>query len=429
MKIDLHYGKGVINLQVPRKNVSQIIQPWSGKDGSDNATVLSQSLQCSQKDNFQKKIAGKQLCVLTADGTRDILLSEILEQLLAVLRPASLIRFIISTGTHNTETAENSIIKQQIEKAASKAQIKNLEIHVHHCQTDDFINAGRTSRGTEVIFNAKAQDAQIFLVLSDIKCHYFAGYSNPIKNFVPGICTYRTAEQNHSLALDVNSTFGLHPWHNDKSRTNNLLAQDQLEAMQLIIKDRPLYALTTISSSGKIQWAKFDLAEHACGEAFDLVDKMNTHTVKTVDNLIVSPGGLPNDIDLYIAQRALELTKNAVKNDGEILFLAACPNGIGPERTTENFYNRLTAPVDEIINSIQTEYKLFTHKPYKFAQMIQRLRNIWIHSEMPDEIIKSIHLKPTHQPQQVVDNWLDENPNAAITIIDGANKLALYSKT
>ncbi len=39
---------------------------------------------------------------------------------------------------------------------------------------------------------------------------------------------------------------------------------------------------------------------------------------------IVSPGGLSNDEDLYIAQRALELTRAAVTDGGEVLFLAAC---------------------------------------------------------------------------------------------------------
>ena len=54
--------------------------------------------------------------------------------------------------------------------------------------------------------------------------------------------------------------------------------------------------------------------------------------VKPVDRLIVSPGGLPNDVDLYIAQRALELTKAAVA-DGDVRRLSSI-SGIG-KRTAE----------------------------------------------------------------------------------------------
>jgi nickel-dependent lactate racemase len=123
------------------------------------------------------------------------------------------------------------------------------------------------------------------------------------------------------------------------------------------------------------------------------------------------------------------LTKNAVKNGGEILFLAACPNGIGEEQTMENFYNLLTAPIDRILKSVESEYKLFSHKPYKLARLLQRLRQIWMYSEIPDELIETMHLHPAHQPQKVVDNWLAEDPAAKITIVDGANKIALYPKT
>ncbi len=429
MRVDLHYGKGIVSLQIPRKNVNDIIRPRQDKRNSSNAALVSQALACREKDDFVKEAAGKCLCVLLTDGTRDMPLDDILGQLFSALGSSSFVRFLICTGTHDAKTAENSRIEKQIEAAASEARLGDFEIHVHDCQKDRFTQAGRTSRGTEVMFNAKADDAGIFLALSDIKCHYFAGYSNPIKNFVPGICAFGTTEQNHSLALDDKSTFALHPWHRDESRKYNPLAEDQLEGMKLIVRDRPVYALVTISSLGRIQWVRFGQAEEVSGAAFSTADEMNTHTVKPVEHLIVSPGGLPNDIDLYTAQKALELTKNAVKDGGETLFLAACPNGIGAERTMENFYNRLTAPIDEILKSVEHEYKLFSHKAYKFARMINRLRRIWVLSEMPDALVEAIHLRATHKPQTVVDNWLAENPNAKITVVDGANKVALYAET
>jgi len=61
-----------------------------------------------------------------------------------------------------------------------------------------FVVFSLTGSRTEVLFNALADDVDYFVVLSDVKVHYFAGYSNPVKNFVPGICTYGTAEQKKS---------------------------------------------------------------------------------------------------------------------------------------------------------------------------------------------------------------------------------------
>lgn len=440
MKVELHYGKGLMALQIPEANVEQIIRPWRGEGKADNIALIQQAMTGRDAETFQEEIAGKRLCVLTSDGSRDMPFDDdIFTQLFSVLQKSSLVRFLICTGSHDAETPESNRIREQIEKAATcahatagasrKAGIREFKIHSHDCEQDRFIKAGRTSYGTEVMFNAEADDAEIFLVLSDAKVHYFAGYSNPIKNFVPGICAFKTTEQNHSLALDNKSTFGVHPWHLDESRRSNPVAEDQLEGMRLIARSRPVYALVTISVSRKIQWARFGPAERVSAEAFTIIDERNTHKVRPVGRLVVSPGGLPNDASLYTAQRALEMTKNAVTEGGEILFLAACPNGVGEKQTMENFYERLTAPIDETLKSIESEYKLFSHKAYKFARMIKQLRRIWMCSEIPDELVEAAHLYPAHKPQAVVDSWLAEKPDARITVVDGANRIALYAKT
>jgi nickel-dependent lactate racemase len=427
MNVDIHYGNGLISIEIPENNVERIIRPWQDEEQKDNVTVLQEALAGTQVETFIETIAGKRLCVLLDDGTRGEPFEDIFKQLFAVLLSCSFVRFLICTGTHEPVTPQNNRISRQIENATAKAGIGNFEIHAHDCEKAEFVNAGTTSRGTEIIYNALIDDADAFLVLSDVKVHYFAGYSNPIKNFVPGICAFRTAEQNHSMALDEKSTFGIHPWQPEADRRNNPLACDQLEGLQRIVKGRPIFTLAAITTSGLIRWAKFGPIQSVAAEAIAAVDKRNTHTVSPVEWLIVSPGGLPNDIDLYIAQRALELTKSAVTGGGEILFLTACPNGVGEAKTMENFYNRLTMPIDEIFKSIESRYKLYSHKPYKFARLIQRLRRINIYSQIPDDIIRAAHLFPVHNPQAVVNNWLAKEPNARITVVDGANKIALYS--
>lgn len=427
MNIDLHYGEGFISLQIPEENLGPIIRPWQNEGGPDNTTLMQQAMTGEDVNHFQNEITGKRLCVLLDDGTRDNPFGDIFGPLFNALRISSFVRFLICTGTHDPETPENEIIKEQIVKAAGENGIGHFEIHAHDCENDQFVDAGITSYGTRILYNTLVDDADVLLTLSDVKVHYFAGYSNSVKNFLPGVCAFETAEQNHSLALNEKSTFGLHPWHPDESRRTNPLAADQFEGMQLIAKKRPVYTLTTITTSRQIRWAQFGPVERVTGEAFSAVDQKNTHTVTPHGRLIVSPGGLPNDVDLYIAQRALELTKNAVTDDGEVLFLSACPNGIGEQKTLENFYNRLILPLDEVFKSIESEYKLYRHKPYKFAQMIRRLRRIWMHTGISDDLIEAAHLYPTKDPQAIVDGWLTEQPDAKITIVDGANKIALYA--
>ena len=416
MEIKLHYGSDFLSLDIPEKNIADVIKPDSGSGSEYDSSTIEPAIL----EKFKAEIVGKKLCIITTDGSRDLPLGDVLERLAEHLSGCGNISFVIATGTHNSNTEQNEKIIETIEEYFSKPNI-----HIHDCQEDEFVSAGQTSCGTVVEYNSVIDDADVFLVLSDVKFHYFAGYSNPVKNIVPGICSYKTAEGNHSLALDVNSAFGLHPLHNDVARRDNPLACDQLEAMKMVVGGRKVWAFVTISSHGEIGWANFDRMEEAAGCGFDEADKRNLRTVEPVDYLIVSPGGLPNDVDLYISQRALELTKAAVNDGGEVLFVSSCPEGVGSERTRENFYDILINPLDEILAAEQGEYKLFSHKPYKFAQLISRLKHLWIYSEISKEECVKMHLEPAGDLQGVVDGWVSKNPDARILVVDGANKLAL----
>ncbi|MBW8036067.1 MAG: DUF2088 domain-containing protein [Planctomycetes bacterium] len=420
MEIKLRYSSDSVSLEVPEQNIAQYIKPDSESKSTDNFSVISNAIESANPEDFKTAILDKKLCIITTDGSRDFPLGDILPQLLKSLSNCKSVSYVIATGTHNSETKQNERIVETIEKYVSKPYI-----HIHDCMADSFVTAGKTSRGTAVEYNSVINDAEMFLVLSDVKFHYFAGYSNPVKNFVPGICSYKTAEGNHSLALDEQSAFGLHPLQNDPARRDNPLACDQLEAMRMIVGDRKVWAFTTVSTHGNIGWAKFDKIDSAAACAFDIADQRNAKTVEPVDYLIVSPGGLPNDVDLYISQRALELTKSGVNDGGEILFLSACPEGVGSERTKENFYNILIRPLDEILAAKGDDYKLFSHKPYKFAQLISRLKHLWIFTNIPEAECKKMHLDPTDDPQEVVNDWIGKNPTAQILIVDGANKIAL----
>jgi nickel-dependent lactate racemase len=424
MKIDLHYGTGVVSLRVQDRNVQEVIRPWQGEQTGDAVAELRETVS-RQAGAFQDEVAGKRVCVLLDDGTRDEPLAEVLPHLCGLLRGTAAVQFLICTGTHTADTSKNHQICRAVADASRDAGLTVTRIHAHDCQADQFIDVGRTPRGTQVLVNAFAAEAEAFLVVSDVKVHYFAGYSNPVKNFVPGISAFRTVEQNHSLALLDESTHGSHPWHPDPARRDNPLAEDQLQGMELIARGRPIYALVMLSAGPRLIWSRFGPVRDVSAESFAVTDERNIQGVAPAARMVVAPGGLSNDEDLYIAQRALELTRAAVTDGGEVLFLAACPNGLGEPQTLANFYNRLTAPLEEVIQSIRQDYVLYSHKPYKFAVMIRRLRRIWMHTQIPDPQVEAAHLYPAHDPQAVVDSWLAEQPQTRIIFVDGANKVAL----
>ncbi len=423
--ISLHYGNQQISLRIPQENLAGVITPrHSAATLASSDDLVAKAIK-PRATEFSNIVNGRILGILLPDGTRDLPLEIILPKLLPICQTAANVFFFICTGTHNAETPENHKIAESIHFHSAKVGISHYEIVVHDCQTAAFASTGVTSRGTQVRYNKRLLQPDCFLAISDVKHHYFAGYSNPIKNIVPGLCAFETTEQNHSWTMGSRSRAGVHPWHSNPALHDNPLACDQLEAMETIIAVRPFYSLVTISSGGAIQWTDFGKAQSVAARAFDQTDAWNSFMVEPVSKMIVSPGGLPNDVDLYIAQRALELTHEAVCDNGEILFISACPNGVGSERTREQFYDKLIKPLDTIAAVGQTDYKLFSHKPWRFAQLIKRLSRLWFHSEIEASVIEKMHMLPCPNPQAVLDDWIIRNPQEKVLIVDGANKLLL----
>ncbi|MFC1763199.1 lactate racemase domain-containing protein, partial [Planctomycetota bacterium] len=424
MDIDVHYGNDTVFLKIPQVNVQAVVCPWQGETSSRKVD-LAETLEASSALTFRKATKGRCLCVLVPDATRRTPFEDNYRSLMDHLGGCEQVRCLICTGTHDPCSAGNIALRQRIEQTAHMSGLKDFSCEGHDCRSSALIEGDTTLRGTPVRYHPWLQEAEVFLVLSDVKVHYFAGYSNPVKNFVPGACAYETIEQNHSLALHDQARFGQHPWHCDPGRRDNPLAQDQLEAMTAIVGDRPVFAWVTIGMAGQAYWDALGLAEEVTRAAITVADTHNIRDILPVDKLIVSPGGHPDDIDLYIAQRALELSQAGVKEGGEVLFLAACPGGVGEVHTRANFYERLIQPLDTVLTSIDDAYVLYSHKPYKFARMIQRLNRLWFVSEIPDDQVKAMHLTPAGSAQEIVNRWLTQDPQTRIMVVDGANKLGL----
>jgi nickel-dependent lactate racemase len=314
-----------------------------------------------------------------------------------------------------------------IRRIAHDADLSSFDVHIHDCQNKEVVDLGVTNRGTPLIVNAKAAGHEVYLSLSDMKAHYFAGYSNGLKNFLPGVCAFETIEANHSMSVHPNATFGRHPYHPNPSRRDNPLADDMREAMEMMTKNAKVFTLSVVSSGRKLIWAEAGRLEPVIARGIEVLDETSSFTVDAVSKIIVSPGGYPQDKSLYHAQRGLELTKNAVADKGEVLLIAECRDGVAPPKATENFFNKLKAPLEEVIASISGQYHLYEHKAFKFAELLKRVGSVKMYTNLDKETIESAHLEKVDDIQGVIDSWIAEDSKTKILVLDKGNKLAIYA--
>jgi nickel-dependent lactate racemase len=423
------YHKSLLSLDIPDGNVHYYIDLKFPNTKKNNIQILTDAINRSESNSLHEFVNQKRVGLIIEDATRDVPLEDLLEASAPDLQMAQSVTVFIATGTHDGDNDGNHTIIDLVLRSQKKYSFALDNIIVNDCHSDSFYLAGITSGiNNEICVHRESQNVDVFVVYSDMKNHYFAGYSNPIKNFIPGICNYSTAEKNHALALKDNATFGHHPLHPDPNRRDNPLAQDMWEAYHLICDGRPTYVLGTISKKKKILWSAAGLLEEVVDQGIREVDRMMSMEVLPTDKLIVSCGGYPNDESLYTAQRALELSKLGVKVGGEILFIAGCANGLGPKKSIKNFFEPLTEDISNILSKLNDKYIMYSHKTYKFAHLIDQMNKIFLLSEIPSELIQSIHLSPIKDPQSVIHQWTEENPQISIGIVSDGNKLALHEK-
>lgn len=426
MIYELKYGSGFISLQIPEENVLHFINVKQIDAQRENRDVLQEALENPvAAPPLQTIVEKRKVALFVEDATRDVAIEDILSVLVPHLKNAASITVIICSGTHDPHLPANRRIKDALQSAFAAQGIGNFKILVNESRNGEFDDYGTTAIGNRILVNRAVKETEVFLTLSDMKNHYFAGYSCAVKNFLPGICAYESTERNHALALLEEATFGQHPWHPDPHRRTNPVADDMVEAFHMIVGKRPAYALATIEKTHQILWAQFGDLKQVTQNGIVQVDRLMSQKVTPADLLIVSSGGYPNDESIYTAQRALELSKNAVKPGGKILFLAECRNGISPCSAKENFFDILAQPLPEVLKLPQKKYLLYSHKAYKFARLIQRVGVIGIYTELPGKDVETIHLKRVAEPVQFVRDALQENPQLTINLVNDGNKIAL----
>jgi len=412
---------------IPDKNLSGIITPKQLESKSDIEKELQRVLDNPHGPLLSELSKSKSVCVLVEDHTRDEPHWELLSAVIPQLIHANNVQFIITTGSHEVNNPGNQEIVEMIHRAADEVRLSHYDVIIHDCFTENLVELGKTSRGTPVIVNQAAVGHDVYVSLSDMKAHYFAGYSNVMKNFLPGVCGFASIEANHAMALNPRSTFGVHPFHPDMSRKDNPLADDMREAMEIITKDAKIFLLAIVSDGKKLAWADAGQIEPVTAGGIEVLDETASFTVVPHKRIIVSPGGYPQDKSLYHAQRAIELTKNAVSDRGQILFLAECRDGVAPEKAIENFYNKLALPLDDVIASISGTYHLYEHKAFKFAELLKRVSRVRMYTSLDKKTVEAVHLEKVENPQAVIDEWIAEDPEVKILVLDKGNKIAVYA--
>lgn len=330
----------------------------------------------------------KSLLVIVNDGTRPTPTARIIKAVASVLTTHPDVKFIIATGAHRAPTQEefDFIFGEYYQEFRDR-------IFSHDARkSEDMVYLGTSTNGTEMYVNKMLTEADNILVIGSVEPHYFGGYTGGRKSFLPGVASFETIQQNHKLALSNRAR--------SLALDGNPVHEDMVDALQNL-KDMNVFSIQTVlTGDHKI----FDVTAGDLHESFyAAIESANSIFCVPLEeraDIVITVAPYPMDVDLYQSQKAIDNGKFALRNNGVLIFVSRCSDGIGG-KTFFNLLSCASTPQD-VLYAINRDYKLGYHKAAKLAQIGVWARMMGV-TELDDDLLKAVMIEPKVDIQTAVD--------------------------
>ncbi|MBQ1293836.1 MAG: nickel-dependent lactate racemase, partial [Clostridiales bacterium] len=206
MKVEFGYGKGVQTVDIPDKNLDQILvanEIEHERRGPDAVVyALENPIGSPRLKDLVKP--GQKICIITSDISRPIPSFDVIPSILDELYLAGCkkedIYVVFALGSHRPHTEE--------EKKKLVGERVYSEVRCIDSDPSDCIHMGDTSRGTPVDITRSVAEADFRIGVGNIEFHYFAGYSGGAKALMPGVSTPSAIQANHRMMIDEKACAG-----------------------------------------------------------------------------------------------------------------------------------------------------------------------------------------------------------------------------
>ncbi len=405
MKVLVGYGKDeTFEMDIDDKQLIGVYKPNPVLKIDYNKAIDEALLQPLGKESFEHFIdTDERIVFIVNDGTRPTPTRKVLARIYSKIKEKN-IYFIVATGCHRAPTQEewHFILGKEIYE---DLHAKN-RLWSHDSRNDEMVYLGISSNGTQMYLNKIVADAKKVCAIGSIEPHYFAGYTGGRKAFLPGVAAYDTIQQNHLLALDPNAQALIlkgNPVHEDMMDAMSVLGHIDIFAIMTVLdSDHDICAVTAGDLSDSFY------------AGIDKADEVFCVNIPQKADIVISVAPYPMDIDLYQSQKALDNGKLALNENGILIMVAKCRTGIGEE----GFFKLMSSATSAqaVLDKIKCGYKLGYHKAAKMAE-INLWAQSWAVSELSDEQMRAVHLKPYHDLNKALDDAISEKGKDATIIV------------
>ncbi len=346
MRFSLKYGMNSVDFEFNEKNVLSVIEPnvIAETNLSDEEVIINALKNPIQSKKIEECVKpGQKIAIAIGDKSRlwqkQYLMVKIV---VGILNSCGIkdedITIISAKGAHPHQDEKDIIA------TVGEEIYQRINVIEHDCNDyDNMVYVGTTKRGTEVIVNKTAYEADYLIILGGVVYHYMAGFGGGRKMILPGLSSKKTINANHIHGLGKEIGSGSNPEMKNGVMDTNPIAEDMLEAAKFVNPDFLLNVV--VNDDGKITHAFAGDFIEAHRQATEIIKKRDSVTIdELADMVIISGGGFPKDINLYQSTKPMVNASAALKDNGIMILLHEDRDGIDNpevELMLKNFDNNV----------------------------------------------------------------------------------------
>lgn len=287
----------------------------------------------------------RKIVIVTSDHTRAVPSKITLPLLLKEIRsgnPDADITILIATGLHRSTTEEEQ------RRMFGDEIVDHEKIAINNAfAPEQFVELCTLPSGAVFQVNRLAAECDLLVTEGFVEPHFFAGFSGGRKSILPGICSERTVNENHSYKAVS------HPRSNSGMLKDNPIHADMLCAAKAV----NVQFIFNVALDGEKKivaaWAGDLEKAHEAGVAF--IRQWSQCPVVTGDIVITSNGGYPLDQNLYQSPKAMATAEACAGEDGVIIMCCSCCDGMGGAHFGQLIQRGTPDEIDRYLSSIPPE--------------------------------------------------------------------------
>jgi nickel-dependent lactate racemase len=318
MRVDLPYGEGVLNVDLPDSTV--VIEPRRYKGVTDPRAALADALTRPVAGPPLRKMVhrGQTVAISVCDGTRPqpraLVLRAILEQLDGIVDPSDVV-VLVATGTHRANTPA------ELESMLGTEIIDTVRVVNHDCRNPEGLRyVGVLGEGVPVWLNSEWLVADVRITTGLVEPHFFAGFSGGAKMVAPGLAGLDTVLVLHDSKRigDRRARFGVIDGNPVQADVRAIaMATGVSFALDVVVNRRR----DIVAAFGGELASMHEAATRLCRNIAMVPVEALFEVVLTTNS------GYPLDQNLYQSVKGMSAAAQIVTRGGRIICAAECRDG------------------------------------------------------------------------------------------------------